>query len=192
MKLTINQYELKKALQVVTRFTKYKNSTTPILEYVNVVNEDGQIYFYASNAYRGVKYHISKCEFNNLTSFKLDPQVILNLLSIYTQHEYVNVTFHTEIAENVYFIDIGDNKNIPLPAVIDKDFPRMDHLYKFETEKEDLALCLEVEELFNLLLGFRAANCTKVKFIRTNDNKNVMILGNNNFNIETILVPTKF
>lgn len=193
MRLTINSYELQQVLKVVAGFTAHENTRNPIFELVNVVNEDGQVYFYATDTYRAVKYHISKCEFKDLTNFKIDPKVILNLLSLYVQpYSYVDVTFHTEIAENIYFIDIGKTKDIPLPKVMEENYPNVSKLFAFELEKEDLVLGFDVLHLFRTLQQFIKADCTKVKLIRCIDNKNIIILGDNNKNLETIIVPTKF
>lgn len=191
MKLTIIKEELINVLKFMAKFTA-KTYQHPVLTKVNVVNEDGQVYFYATNAYRAVKYHIEKCTFSKLTSFKIDPTHILTLLSLYSTRLYEDVTIHTETAENVYFIDIGDMKNIPLPSVGNDNYPNISKFFEFDIEKEEPALMFETQELLNAVIAFNKAGCDRVKFVRYSNNRNILMQGDNNKNIETIIVTTKF
>ena len=188
MELTIIKEELIKALKIVAGFAS-KKPVHPVLTTVNVVNEDGQLYFYATNQFIACKYHIKNCTFSNLTSFKIDPYFILNLLKLYNTGLFTNVTIHTKTTENVYFIDIGSTQNIPLPRVIEDKYPNLNPLFRFDSLKEDLVLAFKINDLITSLQQLRAAGNDRIKLIRCEDNKNIMILGDNNLHLETIINP---
>ena len=190
MTLTINKQELIQALKVVAGFADRRGTRTPVLQMVNVVNEEGQVYFYATDKYKAVKYRIKWGTFQDLTSFKLDPYFILDLLHLYPSALYDTVTIHTEIAENIYYIDIGEIKNIQLPRVNEGKYPSLSGFFDTLSEQENLIGVFDTKLLLSTLNQYKKAGCEKVKIIRCSD-RMFKILGIENDSLEAVVVECK-
>lgn len=187
MKLKIYAGELKRALQIVEGFTS-RSKTRPILTLVNVVKEGEQVYLYATDAYKGVRYHIQVVENFDLTNFCIDPYFILKLLKLYSVSDFATVTIHTVGVDN-FFIDIDTFHNIPLPANVEGNYPNLNDNFKFESEQEELA-SFDIENLLSTLRQFKKGSCSSIKLIKGIGNR-VKLLGDYNDNIEAIVIQTR-
>lgn len=176
MELKINSRELTAALKIVKGFILNTcGQKRPILNMMNVELEKDKLYFYATDSIKAIRYELKTFEASELTNFIINPNYLIKLLELYDAEKYEDIIIYGDTDTKADFIDIGENKHIPLKKCVDAKYPDLKSAIDPQKQKvEDNNIIFNVHDLSSILKTLKKANCEQIKILNSNTNYQIV------------------